>query len=54
MTARITGFDRDHRWCERLDERHHRLAPRLLARNRHFGGIYPVKLEIVPTAVPSG
>src|SRR6476620_8940562 len=45
MMAGTARFDRDHRRCKLLEERHHFLAPQLLAQNRHLGGIHPVKLE---------
>src|SRR5208283_5089270 len=47
MMARTAGFDRDHRRCKLLEERHHLLAPQLLAQDRHLGGIHAMKLENV-------
>src|ERR1700722_11445083 len=47
MMARTTGFDRNHRRCKFLEERHHLFASQLLAQNRCFHGIHPVKLENV-------
>src|SRR5206468_8356549 len=47
VMARTTGFDRDHRRYKLLEERHHLLAPQLLAQNRRLGGIHAVKLENV-------
>jgi hypothetical protein len=37
MMARTAGFDRDHRRCKLLEERHHLLAPQLLAQDWRFG-----------------
>src|SRR5512144_2781968 len=45
--ACTASFNRDHRRCQLLEEGHHFLAPQLLTKNRHLGGIDPVKLENV-------
>src|SRR6476660_2174969 len=47
MMARTAGFDRDHRRCKPLEERHHLLAPQLLAQDRYLGGIHAMELENV-------
>src|SRR3954464_15930158 len=47
MIARTAGLDPDHGRGKLLEKRHHLLAPKLLAQNRHLGGIHPVKLENV-------
>src|SRR5271165_3050328 len=47
MMTGTAGFDPDHRWRERLEERHHLLAPQFLAQDRHTGDIHPMKLKNV-------
>jgi hypothetical protein len=47
MMTGTAGFDCDHRWQERLEERHHLLAAQFLAQNRYPGGIHPMKLKNV-------
>src|ERR1700693_1030401 len=47
MMAGTAGLDGDYSRCELLEERHHLLAPHLLAQNWHLGGIHPVKLKNV-------
>ena len=46
-SVRTAGFDPDHGRGKLLEKCHHLLAPKLLAQNRHLGGIHPVKLENV-------
>src|ERR1700687_6464876 len=45
VITRTAGFDSDHGRCKLLEERHHLLAPKLLAQNRRLSGIHPMKLE---------
>src|SRR5690242_10242262 len=47
MMAPTTGFDRNLCRSKILEERHHLLAPQLLAQDRCFGSVDTVKLENV-------
>src|SRR3954454_11255492 len=47
MMAPTSGFDRDLCRSKILEERHHLLAPQLLAQDRCFGSVDTVKLENV-------
>jgi hypothetical protein len=45
MMTGTTGLDRDYCRRKLLEERHHLLAPKLLAQNRHLRRVHPVKLK---------